>query len=373
MALIPADVGIRMRLQTEAQLLQPAQPIAEIAGDPPELRQGQRFSAVIQEALPENTYKAIVAGKSLTLSLPEGAKPGDALELVVVDRSNKVVIAKLANQPAGADTPSTYQYSTLSRTAQLIGTLLPAEGENAAPVALNRGLALLTQPPRGSAELAPALALAVKQSGVFYESHQAQWVIGRMPLAQLQQEPQGRLPAAPQSSAGAESAPGPRAAESLSRDAASLLQTMARLDPEVASATRDTSVAGTKAQTIPDEIRPLVQQQLDAVATQRLAWHGEVWPGQSLEWEIEWQDEGRAQPGEQRDAWITSLRLSTPRLGALEARLQLNGAGVRVALLTTDASTADELRGEIPALESSLAAAGVQLQGMMVRDGGPAE
>ena len=94
MALIPSDVGIRMRLQNEASLLQPLSPVHEIPSDLPELRTGQTFSARIQEVLPDNTYKALVAGKQLTLQLPEGAKPGDQLELVVIDRSTKVVIAK---------------------------------------------------------------------------------------------------------------------------------------------------------------------------------------------------------------------------------------------------------------------------------------
>ena len=94
MALIPPDAGIRMRMQTEANLLQPVAPVHEIPADLPELRTGQAFSARIQEVLPDNTYRALVAGKQLTLQLPEGAKTGDLLELVVIDRSAKVVIAR---------------------------------------------------------------------------------------------------------------------------------------------------------------------------------------------------------------------------------------------------------------------------------------
>ncbi|MBK8120176.1 MAG: hypothetical protein IPK39_14130 [Sulfuritalea sp.] len=75
MVLIPNDVGVRMRMQTEAAL-QPIAPVAEIPADLTDLRPGQAFSARIQEVLPENTYKALVAGRSLTLALPEGAKAG---------------------------------------------------------------------------------------------------------------------------------------------------------------------------------------------------------------------------------------------------------------------------------------------------------
>ena len=67
--------------------------------------------------------------------------------------------------------------------------------------------------------------------------------------------------------------------------------------------------------TVPEELRPLVQQQLDAVATQRMAWHGEVWPGQSMDWQIE-PDERRSDAGtaDAERGWTTSLRLVTPRL-----------------------------------------------------------
>lgn len=368
MALIPGDVGVRLRLETEAQLLQPARPVAEIPADLPELRQGQRFSARIQEALPDNTYRALVAGKSLTLSLPEGAKAGDTLDLVVVDRSAKVVVARIATgtQPAEAQAP--YPHATLSRTAQLIGTLLPAEGESAAPVPLNRGGALLNQPPQGAAALAPALALAVKQSGVFYEAHQAQWVSGRLPLESLLQEPQGRLsntsPATP--SERGEHAARP---EALSRELGVQGRTAIQSADAEALASRDATAAsaGARSSAIPDEIRPVVQQQLDAVATQRLAWHGEVWPGQTMDWEIEWDDAARAGTDATGERWTTSLRLSMPRLGSVEARLQLDGQRLRIAMLATDPGPANELRAEIPALEAALASAGIQLHGMMVR------
>ena len=76
---------------------------------------------------------------------------------------------------------------------------------------------------------------------------------------------------------------------------------------------------------IPDELKPLVQQQLDAVASQRLAWHGEAWPGQGIDWKIEREitDEHRSGGGEEDEAprWATTLRLTMPNLGEIDARL----------------------------------------------------
>ena len=79
MVMIPTDVGIQVRNQTEPGL-GPIRAVVDISADFPELGPGQVFRARIQDVLPENTYKALVAGKSLTLSLQEGAKAGATLK-----------------------------------------------------------------------------------------------------------------------------------------------------------------------------------------------------------------------------------------------------------------------------------------------------
>jgi len=194
MALIPPDLGVQLRAQNEA-LLNPVSPVRPIPADLPELQIGQSFTARIQEVLPENTYKAMVAGKSLTLQLPEGAKPGDLMELVVIDRTAKVVIAQLAPKALVEGAQEAYPFTRLSNAGQMIGKLLVPEGETPTPAPLNRGEPLLSRPPATAQDLLPALKSAVTQSGLFYESHQAQWVTGKLPLANLLHEPQGRLSA----------------------------------------------------------------------------------------------------------------------------------------------------------------------------------
>lgn len=355
MALIPADAGIRMRMQTEANLLQPVTPAHEIPSDLPELRPGQTFTARIQEVLPDNSYKALVAGKQLTLQLPEGAKAGDQLELVVIDRSPRVVIAKQVEGSALASGEALpYEFAKFSPAARMIGQLLPAEGEAAEPAQLNRGQPLMAAPPQTQAaasRLAPALARAVSQSGVFYESHQAQWATGQRPLADLLQEPQGQrsTPTAFQHAAAAKVDAGETVA--------------ARALPTA------TAPAGTTpSQPMPDDLRPLVQQQLEAVATHRLAWHGEVWPRQAMDWEVEWEGARTADDGNEDAArWNTSLSLTTPRLGRIDAMLQLSGEGVRITLATPYGASAADLRDESPQLVKSLAATGVPLINLQIR------
>ncbi|PAX94120.1 flagellar hook-length control protein FliK [Bordetella pertussis] len=53
-----------------------------------------------------------------------------------------------------------------------------------------------------------------------------------------------------------------------------------------------------------------------------LAWQGQAWPDAPMEWEVarEHGDEAAGQPGTH---WATRLKLNLPRLGTVEARLNL--------------------------------------------------
>ena len=530
MVLIPPDVGIRMRMQTEANLLQPVQPAHEIPSELPELRPGQRFSARVQEALPDNTYRAIVAGRQITLQLPESAKAGDQLELVVLDRTPSTLIAKQVTgsgaSPAAPDQPVAYEFAKFSPAARLIGQLLPSEGQKPAPALLNKGEPLLPTPPDSkviTAQLAPNLAKAVTQSGLFYESHQAKWVTGQRPLAQILQEPQGKYASATAFEYAAEELisktfatterpampnatlqtlpagtiksvvevgnpavpPGPlptaffkqelpgniaptaqpdyppesvasptqgkdhaisampdsqvrqpvdgkTAAANLSADSAMQQarpvtkdmpedirplvqppvlskqklpgninqtvqpdyspegvfsptqsrehsfsampdsQALQPVDGKTATANLSADSAMQQARPVtkdmPEDIRPLVQQQLEAVSTNRLFWHGEVWPQQTMDWAIELENERQGDGSNEDDSrWNTSLSLTTPRLGRVDAMLQLNTTGVRIILATPDGATAADLRDEAPKLTQALELAGVPLLNLQVK------
>lgn len=389
MALIPPDAGIRMRMQNEANLLQPLSPAHEIPSDVLELRPGQTFSARIQEVLPDNTYKALVAGKQLTLQLPEGAKADDQLKLVVVDRSARVVIARLAEGSTAATGESApYEFAKFSPAARMISQLLPAEGKAPPPAELNRGQPLLPRAPQSQAaagDLAPTLAKAVAQSGLFYEAHQAQWVTGKLPLEQLLQEPQGRLSspaafqlAAAETAAKAISTPErPVTPDTIlqalqgkpEKVGAGMTATPPQATENVREAAPAASTTSTSAtQKMPEEIRPLVQQQLEAVATSRMFWHGEVWPQQKMDWQIEREDGHTANGSEEEERrWKTSLSLTTPRLGRVDALLQLTRQGVSIALATPYGASAADLRDEAPRLAAALEAAGIPLINLLVK------
>jgi len=112
-------------------------------------------------------------------------------------RQPSVVGPGIADARGNALTGSTRE--TLSFAARAILDLF--ESGEAQPL---QGRAPLLPAPPGTgqgaaADLSGALAALVDQSGLFYESHVAQWVMGQRPLATLLQEPQAglRMPAPP--------------------------------------------------------------------------------------------------------------------------------------------------------------------------------
>ncbi|HXU92558.1 MAG TPA: flagellar hook-length control protein FliK, partial [Gallionella sp.] len=172
--------------------------------------------------------------------------------------------------------------------------------------------------------------------GLFYESHQAQWVRGERSTAQLLVEPQnqltGKQPVLTDTSQPAQPAKAP----------------------------------GDSGLPIAKELLPLVQQQLHTLETHQLTWAGQVWPGQEMQWEIQGQPEHQA-PRQQREReWSTEMELALPRLGDVHARLVFAESGLRMTLHAADAGTIDLFNRALPQLRNALADAGIPLTAAVV-------
>ena len=346
--MIPSDLASRLRMLNEASFFSgepnvaPLARVKAISANLPDFTPGQRITASLQATAQDNTYQARIDGRDVILSLPQSVKAGDTLELIVSHVTPQAVFATLA-QPA-ADTTSS---AALSQTGKLISFLLtgqPATGT----ASLNGGQPLLStapQTPAATAQLASTLGTAVMESGLFYESHQARWLSGHVDTASLLKEPQGR-------------------------ELASALKTVSTTPAESAenAGTIATVQTGTKAELTPvaERLLPLVHQQLDAIATHQLVWQGQIWPGQNMEWEIEDPARDSDGSGEEPDStWNTTLRLTLPSLGGVEARLHLTPAGIAVRLIADDSATRNTLEAAESRLADALAAANVPLTGMV--------
>jgi len=371
--MIPPDVANSLRQllpdssRLENQQTQPVTPAQKLGDVLSNLVPGQRVMAEIQAMLPNGSYRALVAQRDITLALPFSAKAGDSLELEVVETDGKVSLAFVGERSAsGSSLAQNSVATTLSQTGKLIGDLLgdvDNPGKRAAPAMLNGNQPLVNNFPTSAADLAPILKDALGKSGVFYEAHQARWVAGQLPTNELLNEPQGRYSQLHDTAQGALSDGKPTANQA----GVSALREPPSDQAALAARTQPGS--------IPAELTSLVQQQLDALATQNFAWHGQIWPGQQMFWEIDdKQDGNRNKDGEATAQWQTRLKLNLPQLGDIEATLRLRpGNEVDISISAGSDSSEQKLNIATTQLKEQFEAAGLSLTQLTVKHGTPAE
>lgn len=372
--MIPADVASRLRLVSPDQPAPPTSitPATQLADVLSEVVPGQRLLAEIQALLPNGAYRAVVGQRDVTLALPFSAKPGDSLELEVVETNGKVSLAFVANRSQGGDAESAQSVPTrLSQAGRLIGDLLAGvgqEGKRAEPAPLNGNQPIVSRMPESAAELVPLLKEALTRSGMFYEAHQARWVEGKLPQEALLQQPQGRLSPVLQ-----EGAPAPAAAFQAASAAPEELAARSA-QPQAPAPGPEATLQARNPMTVAPELTPLVQQQLDALATQNYVWQGQVWPGQQMHWEITEEGQDRQGAGEDApDRWQTRLNLHLPNLGGIGATIRLRSDNEVEILLTTDSEPSrGTLAGASDGLRQQLGDAGLTLTNWAVSHGEPA-
>ncbi len=301
----------------------------------PQLDPGDILSARVEAKLPDGSYKVMLAGQPLSMALPSYIAPGDTLELAFVTREPRLTFA-LRDVAQAASTP----VPSLSAAGRLVAATMLQAGALATPLAASATAPLLAAPPADGAQLSGALAQTLASSGLFYESHQAAWIAGGRELAQLRQEPQARLTqGAPASETRAVAA----AAESSS--AAPAQRQDQAIDPRTA---------------------PVVEQQLAALDSARVALQLESWAQQWMQWEIEERQPGAGREPDAPPSWNTQLRLELPQLGELKAALTLGSDGVRIRLEAASPASAALLHGHRASLQAALAAAGVPPAGIAI-------
>lgn len=324
---------------------------------------------------------------------------------------------------SAVSTASTAAQAGGAAAAGTAGTTASASGASAQATGTASAIVAPVQVPVTA--LAAALAQTVSESGLFYEAHLAQWLAGMRTPAQLAGEPQNQLVAAaaampsdwtgapddldaPWTGPGSAVAFGQRFAASSDANAASAgagrpfgappqaagavgpfhgepgayaaaftppsAQTLRALlhgggaSQTQASASADSAQANAAA--VHPATIPVVRQQLDLLATGQFRWTGEAWPGVRLDWTIE-EEGGERSRGAGMEAgelpWRTRVTLSLPTLGTVDAELTLTGDGL-VARVQASPGGASRLAAQSETFRRALAAAGIALQGLSIRE-----
>ncbi len=346
------DAGLQGRL---AALVQGARGLLLDLGEspaaaPPGVRPGDTLPARVVSLLPDGRALLEVAGMRVPARLPDtvGLVPGQQFRLAVLETQPALRLQLTEPEPQGPRAAPAAAVS-LSPLAARVAAVLQASGAaGAAPAPLPDAGPVVSLPQTRGEALAAPLRQALETSGLFYESHQAQWVAGRRTLPELRAEPQARL-----------SPPDGHSVEPPGTPSG----TPAAAAPPAAASLRSELL-----QWLPPTVAAVLERQIEAVATQQILWTGELWPGQRLEWRVEERGGGHRGDEQGPAPWRTRLRLELPGLGAVEARLELAGAALRLSVAAGEGSSGSLRDGERD-LRAALEARGLDLQGFRVEAG----
>ena len=307
---------------------------------------GSKVPVSVLSRLGDGSFVVRVADTPVRMQLPPGTQPGAQLSMTVLAASPQPTFqlgdatlhgapaplgaqaSSLAAAIAAASSPLSHtggqnDAADLSPAARLLAQVLhSAAGGHAAgarapgAAAVTGATPLLPQGAPDPAQLAGKLAQAIAQSGLFYESHVAEWAEGKRPLGELLQEPQAR------------SAPG----------------------------TTPTDPASAR----------MINLQLASHEQGQVAWQGQLAPGQPFEWKVARQQDDRPGGGERQEpAWQSGLRLRFAALGEVEANVSLRGSHVRIELRAAP-DAVGALRAGAPRLQDALAASGAELASLRI-------
>ncbi len=276
---------------------------------------GQEYFAHVLSKVGDTAYNVKVEsgslkGTILKMDLGTAAKAGQLLTLRYLHDSPVPTFLLTA-------TPSNAAGSTteISTAANLIGHYLK-QAESDGVTSRFQATAVMTNSPSNPQVMAHDLKNAVSNSGLFYESHLSDLVQSNQSLAAIKQEPQNQANS---------------------------------------------------------PIANLMSQQLAILENQRMSWHGEVWPGQKMDWDVYQQQKNAdgKQPSNQsqadQDRPITSeMTLHLPHLGKVSARISLTDGRMRVNILAEHPETLEMLTAKRLGLAEAIGKNGQQLDALTV-------
>nr|WP_308700804.1 flagellar hook-length control protein FliK [Pseudoduganella umbonata] len=329
---------------------------------------GKTVPGEVLAKIPDGSYLVRVADTNARMMLPGGTQVGAQVALNVVAAHPRPLLqvgteqaqpATVYTPPGGASAASsrpmsaaavllnkapliaadqlptldhTSAQATLSPAARAIASALTqAYTAPGAPVTIHGKHPLAAAGAPDPARVETALKNVLGESGLFYESHVAEWAEGKRSLQELAREPQ-----------------------------------MQRMTQQGSSEALARAMGG------PDlSAAQMINLQLHAQEQGKVQWHGEAWPGQKMQWEVEREEnDGRSRGGRDeadgQPVWRSGARFSLPLLGNVAASVTLVGDQVHVTLQSGTEESADDLRAWSGMLQRALEAAGTPLSSLSI-------
>ena len=318
---------------------------------------GQQIKGEVLASLGGGRFMLRIAEQALEFSMPKGTRRGEQVNLFFISEEPQAtfLMARFGRQGD----------SRVSETGRWLSSFLgTATRLAAAQETLGLVRTLLTSAPADSTQVGRMLQQGLRESGLFYESHLARWFGGEYPLEEVLKEPQGRLSHLKQpANVPQQNTP---QTEDLAR-AGIKSGSMAVMEEMVkqAGVTRPhEGVADQRALSV-------VQEQLKAMQSGQILFRGDLFPGQKMEWSVTERDAHRNKEGSRERSWDTALQLDLPKLGAVRARLTLDGSRVSVEIRAAEEHSAGFLSVGKTELAEQLQAAGLVPGDIGVRHDAP--
>jgi hypothetical protein len=274
---------------------------------------GREYSAQVLSRVDDKAFLVKVDNAVLKMDLGNAAHVGQSITLRYVQ--DAPVPTFFFTPQAAKPTDGS---ALLSPAARLIGQYLQ-EAEKSGVSNKFEASAVVTQSPKDPQMVAQGLRQAVVNSGLFYESHLSEMLQGGRTLAAVMQEPQNQT------------------------------QTQA-------------------------QIATLTTQQLAILEQNRLNWHGEVWPGQKMEWDV-YLEERDGKDGENANegnddirSVVSEIKLTFPHLGVVAAKLTIVNGNVSINLRAEQSDTLDVLKSKSRVLTQAISDNGLQLEGLVISE-----
>ncbi|MFA6041996.1 MAG: flagellar hook-length control protein FliK [Methylophilus sp.] len=290
-----------------------ASPEQELSNKLSQLVQGREYQAKVLSKLSDTTFLVKITGNqqqeiALKMELGSQAKVGQMLQLEYLH--NSPTLTFLLKQDALG--PGATKVSFSDMATQLNQYLQQAEAEGV-PKRFEAS-SIVTQLPTNPQMVAQDLKQAVSKTGLFYESHLQELQLGQMTLKQIKQEPQNH----------------------------------SGFNPAVTTF-----------------------QQLAILENQRLAWHGEIWPGQNMTWDVYQQQESKQSSEQWDDRDVSTpiaseLSIDFPNLGKVTAKISIVDGHLRVHLEGEQAPTIQNMQKQKHQLAEAFINSGQKLDALTV-------
>ena len=345
MHMLPVQLLNTLKILASAQKALPAA-AADATPKTGQLEPGQKIQGIVQTQVSPGLFNVRIGEQLTQMPLPAFISIGDTIKLQVIATSPRLTFSMSASaNPLSTD-------EQLSSIARLLSALSQQPREKTDMRAMQSTPIWTTPKTMQSTQLAGLLSEALGNSGLFYESHQAQWLEGARSTSQLLQEPQNFATANSSTAVGILSIP----------------------DGNISSLNQLNMAASTdeKMPIIPDHLQPLVQQQINALETRQVIWQGNIWPSQAMQWEIHEQDSPTPSTENQK-RWTTQIHLDLPNLGKVSATLCFDNVGLSLKLNASSAATCTALGNASSQLTASMSDCGIPIVSTLVTQHEPAQ